>query len=98
MDTVKARKEGSRCEAFIDWPDGTTYCDETALFMVDRSADTPLPVCAKHLGPILEHAVNVLWPPNIDWLGGTDLRPPNAVLADPENDARMRELWRSAES
>ena len=61
--------ENLGCEAFIDWPDGRTLCGRVALFLVDRLDDARLSTCAEHLGPVLEHGENVIWPPKIEWLG-----------------------------
>lgn len=80
------------CEAFQDWPTGSTMCWEAALFKVERVADAPLTTCAKHLGPILQHAVNVLWPQEVQWIGPGP-KPRNSIAQGAEAEERERLLF-----
>ena len=79
------------CEAFTDWPEGTTICGVRAVFEVERVADTNLLACAEHLGPLLQHAVNVLWPPVVKWTGEGQ-KPENSVAAGADAEKRPRRL------
>lgn len=80
------------CEAFTDWPSGSTLCGKHAVFEVERVADTTLTTCAEHLGPILKEAVNVLWPPVIKWVGPGP-KPTRSILAGAEAEERTRNAW-----
>lgn len=71
-------KNAIPCEAFKDWPAGRTLCNEPALFEVERVAQVGMNVCAHHLGPVLQYAHDVIWPPDIRWLG-PDFRPQRAL-------------------
>jgi len=83
----KLVKNDVPCEAFVDWPGQSEMCWEPALFVVERVADAPLTTCAKHLGPILQHARNVLWPQTVEWIGPGS-KPRNSISAGSQEAAR----------
>ena len=72
------------CSAFLEGPNGITPCASYGPFVVERVADTHLTVCAEHLGSVLMHAKNVLWPPAIEW-EGPGIRPSNTFTKDQED-------------
>lgn len=90
MDLHNWNDQPLPCDANLEGPEGQTRCEKPGIFQIDRVADTSMPVCAEHLGPVLAHANTVLWPPRIGWDGGGD-RPPNALDAAAA-EARDREL------
>jgi hypothetical protein len=79
------------CSAYIEGPQGITPCASFGPFVVERVADGSLTVCAEHLGSVLMHAKNVLWPPAITW-EGRGLRPSNTFTKEqePERIAAVR--------
>ncbi|GAA3012466.1 hypothetical protein GCM10010483_66620 [Actinokineospora diospyrosa] len=66
-------------------------CWEPASFLIERVADTTLSTCAEHLGPVLQHAVGVLWPQQIEWIGPGP-KPHNAIAAGQEEQEHLRKL------
>ena len=80
------------CEAFTDWPSGSTLCRKPAVFEVERVADTALTTCPEHLGPILKEAVNVLWPPAVTWLGPGP-KPARSIATGAEAEEHIRKAW-----
>lgn len=78
------------CSAYREGPNGITPCPNFGPFVVERVADGSLTVCAEHLGSILIHAKNVLWPPAISW-EGPGVRPGNTYTRDQE-EARLEEV------
>jgi hypothetical protein len=71
--------------AYREGPSGFTECTNLAPFVVERLLDTSMPVCSEHLGSVLLHAKNVLWPPSITWEGLGD-KPANSFTADQEEE------------
>jgi hypothetical protein len=71
--------------AYREGPNGLTDCTNFGPFVVERVADTSMTVCSEHLGSVLLHAKNVLWPPSITW-EGPGLRPSNTYTKDQEDE------------
>lgn len=74
-----------QCMAYREGPNGFTDCTNLGPFVVERVADSNLTVCSEHLGSVLLHAKNVLWPPAITW-EGPGARPANTYTADQEEE------------
>jgi hypothetical protein len=80
-------KNGIPCEAWSDWPHGSTLCNEPAVFAVERAVQVDMDVCAQHLGSVLQYAHDVVWPPRVLWLG-PGMRPKKALERGGEEIAR----------
>lgn len=81
--TYDWEKDGPlECDAWEDWPKTGRRCGDDAYFSIGRVADTDLPVCPRHLGPVLCNMRNLEWPltewSDIEWVGPGE-RPPNAM-------------------
>lgn len=78
------------CSAYVEGPEGSTFCPNEGPFVIERVADGSLTSCAEHVGPLLLHAKNILWPPAITWEGLGE-RPSNTYTKDQEPE-RMEAL------
>ncbi|MDH6129850.1 hypothetical protein [Kitasatospora sp. GP82] len=76
-------------------PTDPEHCTAPAQFEVHRHLDISLIVCAEHVGPVLLHANNVMWPPQITLLKAGE-HPEHAVVAGSEQ-ALQREAAYAAE-
>ncbi|MDQ2882155.1 MAG: hypothetical protein M3Y48_13285 [Actinomycetota bacterium] len=65
------------------------------MFEVERAVDVNMTVCAAHLGPILQYARYVVWPPCVLWIGPGH-RPRNSLpRGGPEIKERERRIFGS---
>jgi hypothetical protein len=67
------------CDAWLEGPKGKTRCHAPAPFeLVRMASDSNLYLCPVHVGPVLEHAPDLPWPPTILWTGQGEI-PPNGL-------------------
>lgn len=81
------------CDAWESWPSQDERCGDDAVFSIGRVADTDLPVCPRHLGPVLCNTRNLEWPmtdySELEWIGPGQ-GPPNAMTPDEAHARIMR--------
>ncbi|MCX4743919.1 hypothetical protein OG455_36750 [Kitasatospora sp. NBC_01287] len=77
------------CQAQRSGPTDRERCPEPARFVIHRHLDSEQVVCVGHLGPVILHAPNVYWPPQISLVDANE-HPELAVVTGADSDQRKQ--------